>query len=404
MTRRLYRYSLPEEYPVPPGTPVRQVRQQIVTRAYVNSGIPALGRIREFFYPRTTVSLHASGTISGTGHATPGQYMEVVSDVVEHTPEQLRRIEPVDPATFPEPEALALPQTTFEVDQLARQITQGETTNYDKVQAIVRYIEKSCTYTLEEEVTPLGEDAAAHYLFKSKRGACDLAATAAAVMCRAVNIPARVVIGYVAEEPLDNGGKGFLIRQEHAHMWFETFFPGLGWVEFNPAPVISSIKDHPLRRLWYRIEKLFHMVGGGGLDAILLVSVVLLTMVMGGYALFVRLRVRVRRWAHTRRQLRDSPGSAIGVLYLRGLRTLERRGWRREDWMTPREFLEVLQPQWGGSTAALTALETLTDCVQRALYARSSTGDLLATAAAALRDLSRAAPRRPGGRRGDRQA
>jgi len=47
-----------------------------------------------------------------------------------------------------------------------------------------KYLQKQCAYSLGAAAVPQDEDAAAYFVLKSRRGACDLFATALAVMSR----------------------------------------------------------------------------------------------------------------------------------------------------------------------------------------------------------------------------
>lgn len=387
----LHHFNVPN--PVPPGA--RMVRETFVTLSRGQQTIPASGTVVELWYPSRTAYLHNTGCLTGNTHRSAGKVLEVISAVKEYSPEELRAVPPAASADDqPEPETLELPNSAMEVAQLARRITQGLPTAYDKVQAIIGYIENNCTYTLQEEVTPPGSDAAAHYLFRSKRGACDLAATATAVMCRGVGIPARVAVGYVLDEPLPQGG-GYLVRQAHAHMWVEAFFPTLGWVPFDPAPPISSIRENPLVVAWYRISGLFSRIGGGGLDALLLVIVVLTTLAMAVYGGLSWLRVRILEPCKARQELARRPGGAVLLHYSRALRLLQSRGWRRESWMTAREYLDSVRAAWDGHPEAVRALETLTALFEQAEYGEQRDPGLERRAAGALAELTRSAPRAP---------
>lgn len=372
----------------------REVAQRFVTLGPSSQGIPGLGHIRELHYPHQYIYRHLNGCLSGTAHVSSGKTFDVVSTVIEPQPDELRTAEPVSRDTFLNQETLELPQTTRPVQELARRVTGRLQNNYDKVQAILEYIEKNCTYTLQEEVTPPGEDAAAYYLFNTRRGACDLAATAAAVMCRSVDIPARVAVGYVMEEPLPQGG-GFLVRQEHAHMWTEVYFPGYGWIPFDAAPPIASIKDHPLQVLWYRITGLFSKIGGGGLDALLLVVVVLGTLALIASWFYTRLRMSWERGARRRRLAGQSAPAAVAVTYEMALAELSRKGWSRPGWMTASEFRDSLRAEWTDHPEAVRAFEELTALFERALYGDQASAADRDAAERARQRLRAAAPRRP---------
>ena len=89
-------------------------------------------------------------------------------------------------------------------------------------------------YTLDN---PSGgtPDPLADFLFDSKAGHCEYFATSQAVMLRILGIPSRVVNGFRRGE-YNEFGNYFIVRQSDAHSWVEAFFPGAGWIEFDPTP------------------------------------------------------------------------------------------------------------------------------------------------------------------------
>lgn len=78
-----------------------------------------------------------------------------------------------------------------------------------------------------------------YVLFDIRQGYCDYYASAMAVMARALGIPARVVSGYAQGEWMPDGR--YRVRQRDAHTWVEIYFPGFGWVEFEPTAAQPSI-------------------------------------------------------------------------------------------------------------------------------------------------------------------
>jgi hypothetical protein len=48
-------------------------------------------------------------------------------------------------------------------------------------------------------------------------------------------LPARFVIGY-ASGTYDGLAAQYVVRQTDSHAWVEIYFPGIGWVEFEPTP------------------------------------------------------------------------------------------------------------------------------------------------------------------------
>ena len=119
------------------------------------------------------------------------------------------------------------------IPELARQITAGLQTPYDKVQAITQYLRDNIQYVKTVPPTPQGQDTLAWFLFTYKAGYCNYSATAEVMLLRAVGIPARMAVGY-AEGDEQSPFKVTVIQQD-AHAWPEVYFPGLGWVEFEPT-------------------------------------------------------------------------------------------------------------------------------------------------------------------------
>jgi transglutaminase-like putative cysteine protease len=379
---------------------VREVRHRMVSRGSAPQGVPALGRIRTLLYPRKIVLYNVTGCVNGSGHSSSGRTIEVISEVAEYRDADLRRAPAVHRDGFADQEALSLPQSTIRVQELARRIGDRHPAPVDKIRAFIRYIEDNTTYTLLEERTPPGEDAASFYLFNTKRGACDLAATALAVMCRSVGIPARVAVGYNTGEPMEGG---WLLRQDHSHMWVEAFFPGYGWVPFDPSPPISSINDSFLALTLYRLRTLFGQVGGGGLDALLLVSLVLGTLALAAYYGWKGARRWLAAARRSRRVAADSPEAAVALIYAQTVAGLQRKGWQRQPWMTPREYLHSLQRAWEGLSHAsapnlgadlVRQMESLTTAFERSRYAGDTTSEVLRAAREASAALGKLLPRR----------
>jgi hypothetical protein len=87
-----------------------------------------------------------------------------------------------------------------------------------------------------------------YFVFELKAGYCDYYATSMVVMARAVGLPSRLVVGY-AEGRYDPEQERYVVSEAEAHSWVEVYFPGVGWVEFEPTagrPAIERPPDVPL--------------------------------------------------------------------------------------------------------------------------------------------------------------
>jgi len=120
------------------------------------------------------------------------------------------------------------------IPELARKISANAKNPYDQSLAIEQYLRSKFTYTLNitgaEQRDPL-----AHFLFDTRAGFCEYFATAMAVMLRTLGIPSREVNGFLPGEYNDLGGD-YIVRASDAHSWVEAYFPGSGWVTFDPTP------------------------------------------------------------------------------------------------------------------------------------------------------------------------
>ena len=129
----------------------------------------------------------------------------------------------------------ALPSNVPErVYTLARDLTSAAATPYDEAKALETYLRKNYPYSLDVPMPPSRDDVADYFLFNLKTGYCDYYATAMAVMARSVGLPARLVMGY-ANGTYNYSTAEYIVTAADAHSWVEIYFPGTGWVEFEPT-------------------------------------------------------------------------------------------------------------------------------------------------------------------------
>lgn len=130
---------------------------------------------------------------------------------------------------------LQLPGTLpARVKAFAEQVTEGAPTPYDKAKAIETYLRVVYPYSLVMDPPPYNRDAVDYFLFTARKGCCDYFSSAMAVTLRTVGVPARVVAGYAPGEREKDGR--YLVRDRDAHSWPQAYFPGYGWIDFEPTP------------------------------------------------------------------------------------------------------------------------------------------------------------------------
>ena len=154
---------------------------------------------------------------------------------------------PFQAAIFSESQRQTNTQRTL-LQELADRLTRDQPTQYDKVVALIRYIEQNTAYNLNVEAYPPDVDVTEYFLFEAKQGYCVEFATALAVLCLHAGIPARVVSGFLLQERDPATGE-YIVRESHRHLWTEVYFDGVGWVAFDAtrnAPVVEGEGIHTL--------------------------------------------------------------------------------------------------------------------------------------------------------------
>ncbi|WP_342566335.1 transglutaminase domain-containing protein [Paenibacillus sp. FSL R7-0345] len=166
------------------------------------------------------------------------QAYEVESLLPENDPAVLRERNEQDPEAI-SIQYLQLPSNLPErVTALSAKLTGGAENRYDAVTAVRNYLSSSYSYTLDTRIPPEGADFVDDFLFTAKQGYCVHFASAMTVLLRSSGIPARYVQGYGPGTP-ERGGHlpaRYQVTQADAHAWVEVYFPGAGWVAFDPTP------------------------------------------------------------------------------------------------------------------------------------------------------------------------
>ncbi len=212
-------------------------------------------------------------------------------------------------------------QTTRRLEQIAAQILAGArargeavTTPLQKVQAVEKYLVETCEYSLDTPFIPDQQDAVLFFLTESRLGACDMFASAMALLLRAMDVPTRIATGFRQPQessgtnarayPTSSGGPsgssmsgsrmsgasgdnasdaaseadGVVVRQRDAHAWVEYFVGGYGWLTRDPTdgtreaqPSVSRQLAQALRLRQLRSPRLLLLPGAGA--ALLLIGV-----------------------------------------------------------------------------------------------------------------------------------
>jgi len=154
------------------------------------------------------------------------------------------------------------PEITPRVRELAHRIADGLDNPYDIVVTITTYLRRRIEYRrVLADRWPDYQEPVDWFLFDAQQGYCSYYATAEVIMLRALGIPARLAVGY-GQGDLESGSRVYVVdaynrrawsddsdvyvvRRRNAHAWPEVYFPGIGWIPFEPSAIYPSI-DRPL--------------------------------------------------------------------------------------------------------------------------------------------------------------
>ena len=107
-------------------------------------------------------------------------------------------------------------------------------TEYEATVALEHYFRsKPFHYTLTPHLT--GKvPALADFMMFTHSGYCQMFSGAMALVLRLHGIPARVAVGFTPGKL--QSADTYLVNDRDAHAWVEVYFPGYGWIPFEPTP------------------------------------------------------------------------------------------------------------------------------------------------------------------------
>ncbi len=118
----------------------------------------------------------------------------------------------------------------------AKEITEGMTTDYKRAREIFNYVNVNMNYDESSAYANKGALSA----LKNMRGVCEEFATLYVAMCRAVDIPSRVIEGYkVSGDVIEISGERKVVRELVNHTWAEIYLDEFGWVPVEPTVIYT---------------------------------------------------------------------------------------------------------------------------------------------------------------------
>jgi transglutaminase-like putative cysteine protease len=231
-------FVLPFDARLPDGGPPDP--ESFVTQAVILEGVTAdtlfAASRAVTLQGRLSLRLDTERNLRGPMH--PGRRLSytVTSDVGRPSDEELAADRS---AAYPAELAdrnLQLPSLDPRVAELARSVTAGATTPFEKARRIELYLRNEYGYSLTLRRTDLEVDPVSDFLLNTRSGHCEYFASGMVVMLRGLGVPARIVNGFQMGEYNSLSGS-YRVRQADAHSWVEVYFAGVNrWVEFDPTP------------------------------------------------------------------------------------------------------------------------------------------------------------------------
>jgi protein-glutamine gamma-glutamyltransferase len=124
---------------------------------------------------------------------------------------------------------------------LARELRRLSGTPESYVQRVRSLLGDGYGYT---ETPPRSARNLEGFLFDAKQGYCQQFSGAMALLLRMGGIPARVATGFSAGS-FDSETGEYVVRDLDAHSWVEVWYPGYGWVTFDPTPALAPARSQP---------------------------------------------------------------------------------------------------------------------------------------------------------------
>ncbi len=173
--------------------------------------------------------------LSPSAQLTGLRYFVLAKDV-NPLGQQLRAAPSVAPGTFSGYLNVPAVYRTKKIRHLVKRITAGAGTLYEKAVDIQTWFTTTGGFTYSLKVSRTQSSSALiDFLTTAKRGYCQQFAFAMAVLARLVGIPSRVVVGFTQGTFI--GNENWQVKTSDAHAWPELYFPGYGWLRFEPTPI-----------------------------------------------------------------------------------------------------------------------------------------------------------------------
>jgi len=253
-----FRFNLPLE---PALGQRREVIQSYTVVSELPNVVPVMYEARQLYFPTREVAVDLDGGIRSPVTLAEGLTYTVVSEVPYRERTKLQTASRRYPATitplyFDVPEGLRdrLRQTTQDILNAA---PNPITTPYEQALYLAQYLKQNFTLQPDLPFFSPSQDLAEAFLYDYQGGYPDHFSTVLTLMLRSIDIPARLVTGFLPGRFNPFTGY-YVVQNTDAFALTEVYIAGYGWFAFNPIPgmevIPPTINDYQtftvLRQFW----------------------------------------------------------------------------------------------------------------------------------------------------------
>jgi transglutaminase-like putative cysteine protease len=133
----------------------------------------------------------------------------------------------------------AVPEGTFTTQEAKDLLDEMEAAAgdnpYDLAAKMVETLQDGTRFSYDTNVQDLRCDLSIVDCFaRYKAGYCEYYASSMAMMLRELDIPARLVEGFLPGTRIAQSNR-YEVRNSDSHAWVQVYFPGYGWIDFDPT-------------------------------------------------------------------------------------------------------------------------------------------------------------------------
>lgn len=216
--------------------PIMELAQTFKLQSNLGYFLPVAG-IPQHVSLLEPVTVDAFGSIRAHSPLMAGSKYEVLAQLPVYALEDMRKAAPVDED---EPEGidyyLEIPNNQSpQLFDLATEIAGTEGNRFTRAERLLHHLRKNYEYSLAPVQAPNAPNLVDAFLFDLRKGDCKSFASSFVMLCRAVEIPARCVVGYLPGD-FDPVTGATHVKRKHCHAWAEVYIAPYGWVPFDATP------------------------------------------------------------------------------------------------------------------------------------------------------------------------